>query len=42
MIPPPKVDKLYSVKICKYSVNKNLLSDESENASHGIADLYKD
>ena len=41
MIPPPQVDNINSVKICKCSVNRKLSSDESENASHGIADLYK-
>ena len=41
MIPPPQVDNINSVKICKCSVNRKLSSDESENESHGIADLYK-
>ena len=41
MIPPPQMDNINSVKICKCSVNRKLSSDESENASHGIADLYK-
>ena len=40
MIPPPQVDNINSVKICKCLVNRKLSIDESENASHGIADLY--
>ena len=41
MIPPPQVDNINNVKICKCSVNRKLSSDESEKASHSIADLYK-
>ena len=41
MIPPPQVDNVNCVKICKCSVNRKLSSDESENASYGMADLYK-
>lgn len=39
-ISPSQVDNSKSVKICKGSVNMKLLSDESEHASHGIADKY--
>ena len=41
MIPQPQVDNFNNVKLRKCSVNRKMLSDESENASHGIADLYK-
>ena len=40
MITPLQVDYFKSVKRYKCSVNRKLLSDESENTSHGI-NLYK-
>ena len=41
MISLPQVDNVNSVKICKCSINRKMSSDESKNASRGIAYIYK-